>query len=230
MNPISRAPPLSPYRTHAPTGRGSHRHQEADLVQGPGLHDGGGAFRGLADLLFIIALIGKAETVEKGKTMALKPCRECKKEISTTARTCPHCGKKNPHTSTAKSTLGVVILIIAGWIAYEVYFDESDQEKKARLATETAEEAEDKRKGFHCLSAWDGSHRDLKDHVKKSARDPDSFEHIETKITPVNSDGEHTIFMKYRARNGFGGMSVGQVNTKVSNATCSYTITGVFQD
>lgn len=28
--------------------------------------------------------------------MALKPCRECKKEVSTEAKTCPHCGKKNP--------------------------------------------------------------------------------------------------------------------------------------
>lgn len=31
--------------------------------------------------------------------MALKPCKECKKEISTEAKTCPHCGKKNPTAS-----------------------------------------------------------------------------------------------------------------------------------
>ena len=29
--------------------------------------------------------------------MAMKLCRECKKEISTDANPCPHCGKKNPH-------------------------------------------------------------------------------------------------------------------------------------
>ena len=29
--------------------------------------------------------------------MALKPCRECKTEISTRAKTCPHCGLKRPH-------------------------------------------------------------------------------------------------------------------------------------
>jgi len=28
--------------------------------------------------------------------MALKPCRECKTEISTSAKTCPHCGVKWP--------------------------------------------------------------------------------------------------------------------------------------
>ena len=29
--------------------------------------------------------------------MALKPCRECKIEISSRAKVCPHCGLKKPH-------------------------------------------------------------------------------------------------------------------------------------
>ena len=29
--------------------------------------------------------------------MALKPCRDCKTDISTKAKTCPHCGLKRPH-------------------------------------------------------------------------------------------------------------------------------------
>jgi hypothetical protein len=29
--------------------------------------------------------------------MALKGCKECRKEISSDANPCPHCGKKNPH-------------------------------------------------------------------------------------------------------------------------------------
>jgi hypothetical protein len=33
--------------------------------------------------------------------MALKACLECKKEISTDANPCPHCGKKNPHGMSA---------------------------------------------------------------------------------------------------------------------------------
>ena len=28
--------------------------------------------------------------------MALKPCRECGEKVSTEAKTCPNCGKKNP--------------------------------------------------------------------------------------------------------------------------------------
>ena len=84
--------------------------------------------------------------------------------------------------------------------------------------------AEKRKAGFHCLSSWDGSHRDLVRALKLTLRDPDSFEHIETKITPVNSKGEHGLIMNYRARNGFGGMNVGSLLASVKNSDCSFTI------
>ncbi|MEI7065353.1 hypothetical protein [Dickeya chrysanthemi] len=31
--------------------------------------------------------------------MALTKCKECKKEVSTSAKVCPHCGVKNPSTT-----------------------------------------------------------------------------------------------------------------------------------
>lgn len=90
---------------------------------------------------------------------------------------------------------------------------------------QAAIEAAEKRKaGFHCLSSWDGSHRDLVRALKLTLRDPDSFEHIETKITPVNDKGEHGLMMNYRARNGFGGMNVGSLLASVKNSDCSFEI------
>lgn len=86
--------------------------------------------------------------------------------------------------------------------------------------------AEDRRKGFHCLSAWDGSHRDFKKQVKEVMRDPDSFEHISTRVTP-EKNGEHTIIMEYRARNGFGGMNIGTALGTYSNATCKSVVLSV---
>jgi hypothetical protein len=89
----------------------------------------------------------------------------------------------------------------------------------------TAKDEEERRKaGFHCLSGWDGSHRELVDALKDSLRDPDSFEHIETKITPADEKGEHVLLMRYRARNGFGGMNVGALMAKVQNSDCSAKI------
>ncbi len=42
--------------------------------------------------------------------MAMKPCKECGKEISTGASACPNCGKKNPTTSTAQKVVGFVVV------------------------------------------------------------------------------------------------------------------------
>lgn len=83
-----------------------------------------------------------------------------------------------------------------------------------------AETAEEHRKGFHCLSAWDGSNRDLVARVKAKLRDPGSFEHVETRIGPVDSDGRHRVFMEYRARNGFGGMNVEHEDGTLRNSDC----------
>lgn len=63
------------------------------------------------------------------------------------------------------------------------------------------------------------------DLVKSNLRDPESFEHAETRITPVVK-GKHTIIMQYRARNGFGGMNAETAMGTIDNATCSATLIG----
>lgn len=86
--------------------------------------------------------------------------------------------------------------------------------------TETAaEKAENKRKGFHCLSAWDGSHRNVVEVTKKALNDPDSFDHVETLVAPV-SEGKHRFKMTYRAKNGFGAIVLGSVSGYFSNDGC----------
>lgn len=74
-------------------------------------------------------------------------------------------------------------------------------------------------KGFHCLSGWDGTSASLVEKVKSKLRDPESFEHVETKVTPVEK-GEHSIIMRYRARNGFGGLNVDTAMGTLSHSTC----------
>jgi RNA polymerase subunit RPABC4/transcription elongation factor Spt4 len=58
--------------------------------------------------------------------MALKPCSECGREISTEAKTCPHCGKKDP-TGRPANPFGVgclVIIVIA--LLVNVFSSNSD--------------------------------------------------------------------------------------------------------
>jgi len=63
------------------------------------------------------------------------------------------------------------------------------------------------------FSAWNGSHPKLSRLIKENCRNPDSYEHIETRFR----DDENSIFVitKYRAENGFGGMSIGTVSARV---------------
>lgn len=75
--------------------------------------------------------------------MALKPCRECKKEVSTEAKTCPHCGVSEPTKApaSAKDTLiGLVVVVVAIVAAVRMCGD-SDAEKKAAEEKRAAEAA-----------------------------------------------------------------------------------------
>lgn len=125
----------------------------------------------------------------------------------------------------------MLVLAIAGFLLVMVKWEQRSNriEAEQRVAQAEAakkqadEDAENKRKGFHCLSAWDGSEPDVVEAVKRTLRDPGSFEHVKTTITPVNAKGFHYLIMIYRARNGFGGMNIGRVIAHVAPG-CSVRI------
>lgn len=45
--------------------------------------------------------------------MALKPCRECKKEISDSAKKCPNCGVDNPALSETQMKVAKIVATVA---------------------------------------------------------------------------------------------------------------------
>lgn len=64
------------------------------------------------------------------------------------------------------------------------------------------------------FSAWDGSHRNLTELIKKAMNDPGSYDHVETVYW---DKGDYLIVMtKYRGNNAFGGKVLGMVKAKVS--------------
>jgi hypothetical protein len=97
----------------------------------------------------------------------------------------------------------------------------------AAKAEEEAAQARIRLYGHHCLSAWDGAHSDFEAQVTRLMRDPDSFEHIQTRTGPVNEQGNNPIWMDYRARNGFGGMNVGTAIGWIDNRTCAASVVSV---
>ncbi len=70
--------------------------------------------------------------------MALTKCKECKKEVSTTAKTCPHCGVKNPGMTT-KQTLGgcLVLILLAVGFGYYMASGDDDQAKAVQNCSNT---------------------------------------------------------------------------------------------
>ncbi|MCB1347224.1 MAG: hypothetical protein KDK11_00725 [Maritimibacter sp.] len=60
--------------------------------------------------------------------------------------------------------------------------------------------------------------------AKDQLRNPKSFEHIETRVWPVNPEGRHTIMMTFRAENGFGGLDVEQAVGFYDHESCAPTL------
>lgn len=95
-----------------------------------------------------------------------------------------------------------------------------DAKAQVALAQEQKAKVEKERSGLHCLSSWNGAYRPLSNAVEPTLRNPSSFEHIETRITPLDAAGNHTAIMKFRAENGFGGLNVGIATATVRGSDC----------
>lgn len=63
------------------------------------------------------------------------------------------------------------------------------------------------------FSPWDGSHYALTTMIKKAMNDPDSFQHIETRVFK-NGQDKIIVIEQYRGKNGFGAMVKGFVKAK----------------
>jgi hypothetical protein len=171
--------------------------------------------------------------VEVPLAEAMKRCPECQEKVQLMASRCRHCGHQFTEEEMAQAgrieaenkrngrIAGFGCLGLLGFFGLVGALGgggESAPDPKQAAAT-----AEDRRKGFHCLSKWDGSSEQLVEAVKTRLRDPDSFEHDETRILPVK-DGKHGVTMQYRARNGFGGMNRTVAVAEIDHATCGATV------
>ena len=100
------------------------------------------------------------------------------------------------------------------------------QQMSETAATAVAE-AEERRKGFHCLSPWDGNHDGLEALIRDNLNDPGSMDTVETRITPVDEDGNHTVALEFTALNAFGGRVRLTGYGMVENESCEATLIGI---
>jgi hypothetical protein len=66
--------------------------------------------------------------------MALKKCKECKKEVSSSAKTCPHCGISNPTTTAGEMVIGFLFVVGMTWAAIHYFGSSSSSDDKAPAA------------------------------------------------------------------------------------------------
>ncbi|CAH5825241.1 hypothetical protein [Klebsiella pneumoniae] len=83
--------------------------------------------------------------------MAMTNCKECKKEVSSKAKVCPHCGVKEPARNVGKETaqgcLGLVILVAVLYF----FFGGSDDDKGDAKAKATTQQKECSANDSQCI-------------------------------------------------------------------------------
>ncbi|ABA81236.1 hypothetical protein GQF56_16115 [Rhodobacter sphaeroides] len=99
---------------------------------------------------------------------------------------------------------------------------EREQAEAAEAERQKAEakEAAERRFAPHCLNPQDGSHPEFVSAVKARLRNPDSFEHLETRVLEVDEEGRNTVVMGFWMRDRFGEKKMETAFGSFSNKTC----------
>lgn len=148
--------------------------------------------------------------------MPLDKCRECNEIVSSSALICPHCGigKPVPNKSNkvTKKLLLYFFLFFIFIISSSLIYSMSES-GKGKTGTLTPAEIRDNRIKEQ-FNAWDGSHFNLERFIKNSMKDPDSYEHVETRYS---DKGNYLLILTtFRGKNSFGGKEKRMVRAKVS--------------
>lgn len=141
--------------------------------------------------------------------MAMIKCSECKQEISSGAKSCPHCGKRRTSSITKIIMWFFIIMgVVTIWAGFtgEETKQINAQKEAARVAALTpeqkaAEEAEREKESI--LSSARGSCLIV---LKESLNDPDSADIGSTRswYTEQRKDGTVLVQPTARAKNAFG--------------------------
>ncbi len=142
-------------------------------------------------------------------------CAECERPFVVTNQMVSYYKKANPSmagkfvTKTAKVVGGIIFIIIAMSFVAIVKVNVLDTNSSP---TQTRDE-----KVKALFSSWDGSNKELVNYVKSNMKDPDSFEHVETRIR--DKKGVVTAQMVYRGKNSFGATMTERVVADIDPAT-----------
>lgn len=122
--------------------------------------------------------------------MALIKCRECKKEVSGNAKTCPHCGISSPKGRQVGTLTGLIIIGGAAYLITKMLGGLPDQPPSAQQTAAQKQRIEE-------MSAISAAKRLVKERLK----DPDSAQFSTVVYRPKTK----TVCGYVNAKNSFGG-------------------------
>lgn len=149
--------------------------------------------------------------------MAMIKCPECKKEVSSKAKTCPNCGAAISRRKRGSSIgcLFFMIVIIGALVCLKLGMDEARDEPLPEIKTGplTPEQVRSQ-KISQIFSAWNGSVPKLELYIKRELmHNPKSYEHIKTSCEDT---GELLLVTTtFRGTNAMGGVVRNTVTAKV---------------
>jgi len=144
--------------------------------------------------------------------MALKKCRECGNDVSSTAKACLICGIKSPVQKQIGCIPSLIVIALVFWVISNIGSGPKPNPVSAPISTpKTAADVRKERitAGF---SQWDGSHIALEKIIKQSMHNPDSYKHVKTTYKE-EKDGL-LVATQYRGTNAFGGVVTSQMVAK----------------
>lgn len=168
--------------------------------------------------------------------MAIRPCKECGKDISTSAPACPHCGAKPRRTSLFTWIVAIFLgLMFASWIRVSTNNDNKAEATAAKAATLTPEQraAAQKQAAQRQLEGKRRRDEDLvayacKDWVKKSLHDPDSAK-FEDPFSFMRTPGYDRVQVQVRARNAFNAIRLSTFECRIRRKDGIMTLVGIEQ-
>lgn len=133
--------------------------------------------------------------------MALKKCKECGNEVSTSAKACPKCGAK---VVKSVGPIGIIFALMVGFVAYScssvmngISRHPTEQRTPAQTAAAQEEYQADKRR-------FDQAY-DVAKTIRRNAKDPSS---VTFNSIAVSGDAD-IVCVIFRAKNSFGAIVPG---------------------
>ena len=144
--------------------------------------------------------------MESIKNWSLK-CKHCQADLTTEEAKLKIKGK-----GTSIKTIGIAVVVglfLVWVVGMSLDFENMPSSTTGVAPTPRSFEQD-------CISSYDWSFKWFNTSFKKQLKDPDSYEHMETKYS-TNKEWLHTVIVQYRAKNGFWAKDLGSATFKADN-------------